>query len=137
MAGTITQAHDEGSAICLYTFTCVADAVDGSFPSTLLTTPIAGWLLALETNPGATAPTDDYDIALTDGDGHDVLQGVGGNRDAAATEKTPIVYSATSIHPPVSEADALTLAITNSIVNDAQITIKLYYEKAATPGGRW
>lgn len=65
----------------------------------LLTTVPAG---------GGSAPTDNYDIALTDADGVDVLAGGGANRDTANTEQvlgTSLGAVATS---------TLTLAITNA-----------------------
>ena len=45
-----------------------------------------GEVLALVTDPGSTAPTDDYDITITDEDSYDVMQGAGANRDTANTE---------------------------------------------------
>lgn len=47
-----------------------------------------GKLIGMTTIPAAAgaAPTDNYDITLADGDGHDVLLGAGANRDTANTE---------------------------------------------------
>ena len=47
-----------------------------------------GKVIALVTVPagGGSAPTDDYDITLTDSDSVDVLIGGGANRDTATTE---------------------------------------------------
>jgi hypothetical protein len=46
-----------------------------------------GKLVGLTTIPdGSAAPTDDYDIVVTDSDGHDVLLGAGADRDTANTE---------------------------------------------------
>lgn len=45
-----------------------------------------GEVLALVTDPGATAPTDNYDITITDTDGYDVMQGAGANRDTTNME---------------------------------------------------
>jgi hypothetical protein len=39
------------------------------------------------TNPGATAPTDNYDIVVNDADGVDVAAGVLANRDTANSEQ--------------------------------------------------
>ena len=36
---------------------------------------------------GTTAPTDNYDVKVYDGDGADVLMGAGANRDTANTEQ--------------------------------------------------
>lgn len=46
----------------------------------------SGKIIGLMTNPGATAPTDNYDIVATDKDGDDVLLGAGMNRDTSNTE---------------------------------------------------
>lgn len=44
-------------------------------------------VIALVTDPdGDAAPTDDYDITITDTEGYDVMQGAGANRDTANTE---------------------------------------------------
>lgn len=45
-----------------------------------------GEVLALFTDPGATAPTDNYDITIPDTEGYDVMQGAGANRDTANNE---------------------------------------------------
>lgn len=41
----------------------------------------------LTTDPGATAPTDNYDVSLLDDDGVDVQGGAGVDRDTANTEQ--------------------------------------------------
>ena len=128
MAGTVTQTHVKRGPIGVITLTITADAADGSVPNTALTQKISGRIIALETNPGATAPTDNYDITLEDGDGHDVLEGVGANRDTATTEKANVIFSGTSVHPPVAFSDTLTFKLANNSVNSADIVAKLYYE---------
>lgn len=45
-----------------------------------------GEVVALVTDPGATAPTASYDITIPDPDGYDVMQGAGANRHTANTE---------------------------------------------------
>ncbi len=46
-----------------------------------------GELIRFITDPGDVAPTDNYDIVITDSDGYDVLHGAGLNRDTANTEQ--------------------------------------------------
>ena len=46
-----------------------------------------GIIYRLVTNPGATAPTDNYDVTILDDDGYDVLMGAGADRDTANTEQ--------------------------------------------------
>ena len=45
-----------------------------------------GAVTSVVTNPGATAPTDNWDLTITDADSYDVLQGVGADRDTTNTE---------------------------------------------------
>jgi len=127
MAGTVTQTHTKRGPVGVVTFSITADASDGSAPDTAMAVKLSGRLLALETNPGATGPTANYDLVLDDADGHDVMEGVGANRDTASTEKASIVFSGTAIHPPVAVSDTLTLKLTNNSVNSATISVKIYY----------
>jgi predicted RNA methylase len=125
--GTVTQTYYSAGNVRKVAFAVTADAAAGTVPNTVLTTAIEGRLLAIETNPGSTAPTDNYDITLEDGEGFDVLQGVGANRDTANTERAAIVIASTSLHPVVDETDVLTLKIANNSVNSATITVVIYY----------
>lgn len=126
MAGTVAIEHYQLGNIRRLQITATADAADASFPATALPR-FQGRLLALHTNPGATAPTDNYDITLIDGDGMDRLQGVGANRDTANSEQVPVVYTSTSVNPPVSIDETLTFTIANNAVNSAIVVANLYY----------
>jgi len=128
MAGTLVlTSHVEPSPLVgKLIIDGVADAAAATFP-TLVLPAIDGHLVALITNPGATAPTALYDITLVDVEGADRLQGVGANRSATATEQVGIVYSGTSLHPPVAIGEQLTLTIANNSVNSAGIRIVIYY----------
>lgn len=132
MAGTIVlTAHNKIGNIRSLVYTCTADAANAAFPTQALPA-IEGRLLDLVTNPGATAPTNAYDVTVEDQHGHDVLEGVGANRDgaapgSAATEKVPVVYSGTSLHPTVDEADTLTLKLAGNSVNSAVTVVQIYY----------
>lgn len=128
--GTVTTAHRTVGNIRTITLTVTADASAATVPDTALPA-FEGRLLAIETNPGTTAPTDDYDITVIDAHGFDVLQGVGANRDTANTEKAAIVFSSTSVHPVIDEADALTFKIANNAVNSATIVVVIYYALGA------
>lgn len=75
-----------------------------------------GQVVALFTDPGSTAPTDNYDIVVNDPDGYDVMQGAGANRDTANSETA--VPTATSI-----AFGALTLSITNAGDQKTGVTI--------------
>lgn len=129
MAGTVT-VEKKGTITQKLVITCTGDAADGSFPDTVLP-PIDGKLLHIETNPGATSPTANYDITIVDQNGIDVLQGVGANRHTTSSERANIVYSGGLDHPYVTIDDVLTLNIDNNSVNSAGIVIELVYQ----PGG--
>ena len=75
----------------------------------------------VETDPGATGPTDNTDFVLNTENGTDMLGGNGANAIDNATNNL--------VYPPVSPmpiGPVLTLAITNNAVNSAVVVIKLY-----------
>ena len=130
MAGTITEAlTNERPPVKVITLTCTADSSDASFPATALTNiphnGVGGRLLQIATDPGSTAPQANYDIAITEGGGADVLLGVGANRHTSNSEVA--VIESNGAHGVYAGTDTLTIAITNNNVNSAGITIKIYY----------
>lgn len=131
MAGTITLTeHKAFGQVRRLVVDFVADAADGTIPNLALPA-IEGTLLALETNPGATAPTDNWDIVANSGEGADRLCGVGSNRDTANSELAAIVFSGTSVHPPVAIDETLTLAISGNAVNSATGRVCILYAPGA------
>lgn len=127
MAGTITLTeHKAFGQVRRLVVDFVADAADGTIPNLALPS-IEGTLLALETNPGATAPTDNWDIVANSGEGADRLCGAGSNRDTANSELAAVVFSGTSVHPPVSIDETLTLAISGNAVNSATGRVVILY----------
>ena len=130
MAGTITEVLTSGRPpVKVITLTCTADSSDGSYPSTALTNiphnEVGGRLLQIATDPGSTAPQANYDIAITEGGGADVLLGVGANRHTSNSEVA--VIESNGAHGVYAGTDTLTIAISNNNVNSAGITIKIYY----------
>ena len=94
------------------------------------TSRIDGYVTYIVTNPGATAPTDDYDIVLSDSDGIDISDGLLANRDTANTEQViPVVYDtgATDVFGSRAIFGPLTIAITNA-GNALSGTLKIYFE---------
>lgn len=126
MAGAVTITHYALGAIRRVQIDWVADAANATVPATALPA-FEGRLLALVTNPGATAPTDNYDITLVSGIGDDRLQGVGANRDTANTESAPVVYSGSTVHPWVDADETMTFTLANNAVNSALGTAVLFY----------
>jgi len=70
-------------------------AADGSCTKAL--DAIYGYLVKMVTDPGSTAPTDNYDITLIDQDGADALAGAGADRDTANTEQVYPVASGAQV----------------------------------------
>lgn len=129
MAGTTTTTHQKVGHVRRILVDFVADAANGSVPDTVLPS-FEGRIAELTTNPGAVAPTDNYDLTLIDDEGSDRLQGLGANRDTANTETVPVVYASSTIHPPVGFAETLTLKLANNSVNSATGRIILVYTPA-------
>lgn len=85
MAGTVVTTEIVHGSVKKITFAWTSDA-SGDVNGTATTHAYDGRLIAVTTDPGATAPTDNYDLELRDADGVDVLLGQGANRDTANTE---------------------------------------------------
>lgn len=79
---------------------------------------IEGTIVRVVTNPGSTAPTDNYDMTITDEDGYDILAGQGSNRDTSTTESfvpgIPFTDGTTTSVAPVVVDGNLTLTISNA-----------------------
>lgn len=102
----------------LWTWTSGTGAEGGTVTSTT-TAAFDGKVICLITDPGSTAPTDNYDITITDVDGIDVLLGAGANRDTANNE-----YVADASLGAVASSK-LTLNITNA--GDAKEGVVVLY----------
>lgn len=92
-------------------------ATDGS-ASLVTSRGYYGRVLALVTDPGATAPTDNYDITVTDAEGYDVMQGAGANRDTTNTETAVPTTDSPAFGP-------LTINISNA--GDAKVGVAVLY----------
>lgn len=98
MAGTLTVTRDprrapnEGKKIERIVIDWTSDASGNADVSIA---NLYGWLVKFVTDPGATAPTDNYDITLVDENSIDALAGAGADRDTANTEQVyPIASGA-------------------------------------------
>jgi hypothetical protein len=90
---------------------------DGTVSGTL-TQNINGRIVGVITDPGAAAPTDNYDITLLDANGFDVLFGRGADRDTVNTERfcpgQPITDGTTTSVIPVAVNSTLELRVANA-----------------------
>lgn len=87
-AGTVTvTAYTIGTIKKVVFAWTSGTAAEGGTASGATTVALDGMVLGFTTIPsGAAAPTDNYDITITDAQGHDILLGAGANRDTANTE---------------------------------------------------
>ena len=109
-----------------YVITWTADDADGSVPSTQSNSDIFGFIVRVVTNPGATTPTADYDITITDEDGVDVLGGEGADRSASASEQ--IIPKLGSSYGPCYVNSKLTFNLSNNSENSAVGEVIIYVE---------
>ena len=123
--GSCTQqfADISDTGMRTVTLSCTGHATGGSFPAITIREQVFGMVLVADVNPGATAPTANYDITLTNTDGIDLFGSALTNRSATVSERTlPLrdgVYSAM-----VSDG-TLVLNITGNSVNSATTVIKI------------
>lgn len=125
MAGTVTIVHNEPApSVGMFIATCVADDVDGTFPSTPLPA-FEGRLLAIITDPGSPAPTTLYDVKLNDASGFDRLGGAGVDRSTSVTERAAVSNGY------VSRREVVSLAITGNSVASAPTVVTIHYTEEA------
>lgn len=99
-----TLSYEETGPINTIKVAWTSDDAAGTFTAT--TKLISGALLVGITDPGATAPTDDYDVTIKDDEGLDVLSNTDDNlmnRDTANSERVEfVVGTATGARPVVN-----------------------------------
>jgi hypothetical protein len=119
MAGMVcTITETTHTSVKLIKFAWTSDDAAGTAAGTT-TSYYDGKIIWFVTDPGGTAPDDNYDITIVDGNSIDVLAGAGADRDTADTE-----YVAEASLGAVV-ASKLTLAVANA--GNAKLgTIYLY-----------
>lgn len=139
-AGVCTQSLShvpdsvlENSPLKVLTFSCVADASDGSYPSTATSDTITGaikgfYVTEARTSPGLPAPTTLYDIVLNDAAAIDLMGGTLANRSATLPERA-IPMLASGIYGATAVDGAVTLVITNNVVQSAATTVKVFLSR--------
>jgi hypothetical protein len=119
MAGTVTVSEARSTTVRKIVWAWTSDASGNADLAT--TYSYDGVIQRLVTVPagGGSAPTDNYDIVINDGDGLDVLLGAGANRDTANPEQVA------SASLGVVAGDRLTLQVSNA-GNAKSGTVRLY-----------
>lgn len=121
MAVTIAERRHTSVRKITWAWTSAADgSAGGSGGGGQTSAAFDGVLERLVTVPdGVAAPTDNYDITITDEDGVDVLVGAGANRSATVTQQV------TTASLSAVAGDRLTLNVTNA-GNAKAGTVHLY-----------
>ena len=129
--GTVTVKSDSvNDGFEIVVFTWIANT-GGVVPTTSTGTTWpdprmqkGGCIAKVNTNPGSTAPTDNYDITLTDADGVDLMGGELVDRDTANSEaavpKIDTTFGCNVVTGP------FIMTITNQSVNAATGTLSVY-----------
>ena len=145
-AGSVTQTLtaqepagiSTGGQVQLLTFYFTGSADDGTVPSTATSTDITAAIQGMciyevITNPGATKPTDNYDIVLNDADGADMMGGTLADRDETNSERAVPLLMTTKLGTEVFGCSlvngAMTLVITNQNVHSATGTVKVFLKR--------
>ena len=132
-AGTVTITKEEiiirhWPTRVILTIAWTADSSDKSVPQTVINATqykINGYFLySAETNPGSTAPTDDYDIAINDEDVCDIAGTLLNNRDTSNSEMVNFINASAS-YPMVR--GNLTFVLTNNSVASATGSLILIF----------
>ena len=106
MAGTVVTTEQTLGSVKLVKFAWTSSA--GGAADATTSKVFDGDVALLATDPGATAPADNYDVVVNDANGIDVLAGGGADRDTANTE----FVQGTSLGMVANSK--LTLAVTNA-----------------------
>jgi hypothetical protein len=133
MAGTVTQTRGfnaSSSGAVPVNFVAFSWTSDSSGNADATSEQVTGVILRVAFNPGSAAPTDNYDVTLSDADGIDVLAGQGANRDTTTSEHicpgVALYDGTTTSVVPVAVFSPLTLAVTNA--GSAKTgTVTVYY----------
>lgn len=106
------------------TLTCTGDGSIAAYSFSPITYGVQGWYLYhVKTNPGTSAPTDEYDITLMV-DGEDIAGGLLADRSATATQ-TVLIAPATRGYEMLTETMAITF--TNNAANPSVIVLTLKF----------
>jgi len=128
-AGSVTDSGKVkySNSVSVLTFTWVGAASGGAVTATASTVPIDGYVFMVVTNPGDTAPQDNYDLTLKDSDGVDIMGGELTDRDTANSEQAfPLMDGSTDFFGKRFVAGTLTLGVTGNNVNSATGTVVVY-----------
>jgi len=121
MAGSVTITYSSHATIRYVQWSWTSDASgDVSGTDTVV---VSGVALRWATNPGSTAPTDDYDIVVNDEDSIDIANGGLGNRDTSTSEH---FIPGGDADPGAAFVGKLSLVVSNA-GNAKEGVLRMYY----------
>ena len=121
MAGSATITYSSHDTIKYVQWSWTSDA-SGDMSGTD-TVVVSGVALRYATNPGSTAPTDNYDIVVNDEDGIDIAAGGLANRDTSNSEQ---VLTGGDAKDGAAFIGKLSLVVSNA-GNAKEGVLRMYY----------
>ena len=127
-AHTVTKSYESETALEMRS-TFTADDTNGSIPTVSFEPNSDVYIYSVEFLVGGTAPTAATDVTLVDEDGIDRLEAAGTNIAGASSTDQAVTYTSTNIHPIAFANRALTVTVSNNIVNSATGTLVFRFKK--------
>lgn len=126
-ADTVSYSWTERNGIAVCTVSWVDDGGDGIASTTISSGSWAGYIIRAETDPGATAPTDNYDIVINSRYGADLFGGELNNRDTSNSEiAEPLI-------PYIYQDGTMYFVLTNNSQAGALGTLVIYVKPVGKP----
>ena len=121
MAGSVTITYSSHDTVKYVQWSWTSDSSgDVSGTDTVV---LSGIPLRWATNPGSTAPTDDYDIVVNDEDSIDIANGGLNNRDTSTSEH---FIPGGDADPGAAFMGKLSLVVSNA-GNAKEGVLRMYY----------
>lgn len=98
----------------------------GGTGTTAIPYELAGEIICIETDPGTTAPTANYDMQLLDDNSIDVMGGALANRHTSTSERAYPIVNSVHITTGIPTEGALSVYRENNLVQDATVTLKIF-----------
>lgn len=124
-----TQEHPAGD-LWYVDITCTADT-DASFDTQVTGAHYCGYLYGIETDPGATGPTDDSDLDI-----YYTVAGAATSTEMLGAQGDDIIDNATNNYVKLTSeiliCGPLGIDMQNNAVNSASFRLRLYYRIPGT-----
>lgn len=86
------------------------------------------YLYFIQTNPGATGPTNGaWDVTIKDANGYEILGNAADNLSSTDTQTKFPLFDGANISYPIMASTSYTITIEGNAVNSANAVIELYF----------